>query len=143
MTLGAVNYVTSYFKYKTPTPIHGTSAKKALKRLKAELRANASSAEADLGGGDYNYLGLVLTYAEYTGMATHLSLFQDPNYPILFHIPPGASQIDAFTIRHLQNEQTRKHYECKNVKKALQRHIQDAIKDKYLETLMNEDTQLI
>ena len=32
---------------------------------------------------------------------------------------------------------------CKNVEKALQRHIQGAIEDKYLETLINEDTQLI
>ena len=29
------------------------------------------------------------------------------------------------------------------MEKALQRHIQDAIKDKYLETLVDEDTQLI
>ena len=52
MTLGAVDYVASYFKYKTPTPIQGTPTYKALKRLKAELRANASSVETDLGGGN-------------------------------------------------------------------------------------------
>ena len=40
-------------------------------------------------------------------------------------------------------EQKRQYYECKNVEKALQRHIQDAIEDKYLEAMVNEDTQLI
>ena len=46
-------------------------------------------------------------------------------------------------LREQHKEATRKYYECKNVEKALQRHIQDAIEDKYLETLVNEDTQLI
>ena len=55
MTLGTVNYAASYFKYKTPTPIQGAPTYKSLKRLKAELRANASSVEMDLGGGDHGY----------------------------------------------------------------------------------------
>ena len=59
MTLGTVDYATSYFKYKTPTPIQGTPTNKTLKRLKTELRANASSVESDLGGGNHGYLGLV------------------------------------------------------------------------------------
>ena len=37
----------------------------------------------------------------------------------------------------------RAYYECKNVEKALQRHIQDAIEDKYLESLIDDNTQLI
>ena len=51
MTLGAVDYAASYFKYKTPTPIQGAPTNKMLKRLKQELRANPSSVESDLGGG--------------------------------------------------------------------------------------------
>ena len=46
-------------------------------------------------------------------------------------------------MREQYNEDKQKYYECKNVEKALQRHIQDAIEDKYLETMVNEDTQLI
>ena len=64
MTTGAVDYALSYFKYKTPTPIQVTPTNKALKRLKRELRANASSVESDLGGRDHGYLGLVLTDVE-------------------------------------------------------------------------------
>ena len=35
------------------------------------------------------------------------------------------------------------YYECKTEEKALQRHVQDAIEDKYLELLVDKDTQLI
>ena len=69
MTLGLVNYMASYFKYKTPTPIQGTPMYKALKRLKAELRANASSVECDLGSGNHGYLGLVLSDQEHADVS--------------------------------------------------------------------------
>ena len=65
MNFGTIDYVASYFKYKTPTPIRGIPTYKALKRLKLELQANASSVETDLGSGNHGYLGLVLTDAEY------------------------------------------------------------------------------
>ena len=52
MAPGSIDYASSYFKYKTPTPIRGEPTNKALKRLQTELRANASSVEIDLGEGD-------------------------------------------------------------------------------------------
>ena len=55
MTLGSINYATSYFKYKTPTPIQGTPTNKTLKRLKTELKTNASSVESELGDGCRKY----------------------------------------------------------------------------------------
>ena len=69
MTSGAVDYTASYFKFKTPMPIIGTPTHKTLKRLKQELRANASSVESDLGGGDHGHLGLVLIPAEYSSIS--------------------------------------------------------------------------
>ena len=104
MRLGAVDYAASYFIYKTPTPVHGTLTNKLLKRLKDELSANISSVEIDLGGGDYGYLGLVLTDTEHTGMLTQPPYFDASNYPIQLHIQSSASQFDAFTIRHLHNK---------------------------------------
>ena len=62
---GTIDYAAAHFKYKTPTPIRGAPTNKSLKRLLAELRANASSVETELGGGDHGYLGLVLTDVEY------------------------------------------------------------------------------
>ena len=51
MSLGLIDYTSSYFKYKILTPIRGVPTHKALRRLKIELQANASSIETDLGGG--------------------------------------------------------------------------------------------
>ena len=42
----------------------------------------------------------------------------------------------------MHKDQKRAYYECKNAEKAIEHHIQDAIKDKYLESLIDEDTQL-
>ena len=58
---GSIDYATSYFKYKTPTPIRDKPTNKVLKRLKIELQANASSIESDLRGEDHVSLGLVLS----------------------------------------------------------------------------------
>ena len=66
MAIGAIDYASLYFKYKTPMPIRGEPIHKSLKRLKLELQANASSVEIDLGGGNHGYLGLVLTDEEYS-----------------------------------------------------------------------------
>ena len=141
MTVGAVDYAASYFKYKTPTPIQGTPTNKTLKRLKQELRANASSVESDLGGGDHGYLGLVLTGAEYASISN--TPFDAPRYPAALTIPQGTDQVQALNLREQHKEDKRAYYECKNVEKALQRHVQDAIEDKYLESLVDDDTQLI
>ena len=53
MTVGAVDYAASYFKYKTPTPIQGAPTNKTLKRSKQKIRENASILGSDLGGGDH------------------------------------------------------------------------------------------
>ena len=141
MTAGSVDYAASYFKYKTPTPIIGAPTNKTLKRLKQELRANASSVESDLGGGDHGHLGLVLDDPEYAAISA--TPFAAPPYPATLTIPTTVTQVEALNLREAHREAKRAYYECKNVEKALQRHIQDAIEDKYLETLVNDDTQLI
>ena len=61
MAIGTIDYASSYFKYKTPTPMHRELTHKSLKRLKLDLQVNASLVEIDLGGGNHSYLGLVLT----------------------------------------------------------------------------------
>ena len=141
MTIGAVDYAASYFKYETPTPIQGTPTNKTLKRLKQELRANASSVELDLGGGDHGFLGLVLTDVEYATVSS--TAFTAPAFPAPLTIPTGTDQVTALNLREMHKEQKRAYYECKNVEKALQRHIQDAIEDKYLKSLIDDNTQLI
>ena len=141
MTLGAVDYAASYFKYKTPTPIQGTPTNKTLKQLKQELRENTSSVDSDLGGGDHGYLGLVLTNAEYATVTE--TPFVPPMYPATLTIPTGTDQVQALNLWEIHKDAKNAYYECKNVEKALQRHVQDAIEDKYIESLVDKETQLI
>ena len=99
MTLGAIDYATSFFKYKTPTPIHGAPTNKTLKRLKAELRANASSVESELGGGDHGYLGLVLTNMEYASIQPTPTPFLAPVYPAALNIVAGTDPVVALSMK--------------------------------------------
>ena len=64
MAPGTIDYASSYFKHKTPTPIRGEPTHKSLKRLQTESQANASSVETYLGGGNHGYLWLVKIEAE-------------------------------------------------------------------------------
>ena len=63
-----VDYVTTYFPHKNQTKIQGEPSHDDLKRLKMELRADASSVDSDLGGGNHGYLGLVLSDVEYLAL---------------------------------------------------------------------------
>ena len=102
ITLGAVDYAASYFKYKTPTPIQGDPTNKTLKRLKQELWANASSVESDLDGGDHGYLGLVLTDAKYSTVTA--TPFVPPTYLATLKIPTGTDQVQALNLREIHKD---------------------------------------
>ena len=142
MTLGSIDYASSYFKYKTPIPIRGEPTHKSLKRLKLELQANASSVETDLGGGNYGYLGLVLTDEEYAAIP-NTQPFVAPNYPPPLVIPTTATQIQALELKEQYEEAKRLYLECRNVEKALLRHVQDALEERYSGSLVDEYTNLL
>ena len=114
MWKGIIEYASSYFKYKTPTPIRGEPTHKSLKRLKVELQANASSVETDLGGGNHGYLGLVLTDQEYATVP-HTTPLSPPNYPPPLSIPADATPIQALELKDEHQEAKRACLECKNV----------------------------
>ena len=60
-----VDYATLYVKYPVPIPINNEPTDKSIKRLKIEIRANTSSVDTDLGGGNHGYLVLYLSDVEY------------------------------------------------------------------------------
>ena len=91
-----------------------------------------------MGGGDHGYLGLVLTNAEYATVTA--TTFLPPTYPATLTILTGPDQVQALNIREIHKDAKNAYYECKDAKKALQRHVQEAIEDKYLESLV-EKTQ--
>ena len=89
MINGNIDYATFYFKYSNHNPINGKPTNKSLKRLKTELRANASIVDTDLeGGGNHGYLGLVLSDTEYARITSMLPVFVAPNFPSALVINP-------------------------------------------------------
>ena len=83
----------------------------------------------------------MLTNAEYSTVTA--TPFVPPLYPAKLTITAGMDQVQALNLREIHIEGENVYYECKNVKKDLQRHVQDAVEGKYLESLVDEDTQLI
>ena len=142
-TANNVDYANVYFKYKIPTPINGEPSNKSLKRLKTELRANGSSVDTDLGGGDHGYLGLVLSDPEYARIQPTPTPFVAPNFPGALILDPALTAVQQVQERETQKEQVALYRECKNVEKALLRHIQTALEEKYLEAMVDDDTGLI
>ena len=142
MSTSRIDYSSTYFPYSTPTPIQGEPTYKALKRFKNELRANASSVDTDLGGGDHGYLGLVLTEDEYTRVAPRTP-FTAPDFPGVLRIPRGTDTVDAMNIREEHKRAMGVYRECREVERALMRHITTAVESKYIDFLKNDDTDLI
>ena len=88
-----IDYVSTYFHHKTPTVVRGEPTYIDLKRIKTELRANASSVESDLGGGDHGYLFLVLSDAEYLQIPGITAAAVPPTWPGNLTIDPTFTQI--------------------------------------------------
>ena len=116
MTTGNIDYATVYFKYRNPTPINGEPVNKTLKRLKTELRANASGVDTDLGGGDHGYLGLVLRGVKYAHI-TPTNSFIPRNFPGLLVIDPAQTAAQQVQALDTHNEAIALFRECKNTKK--------------------------
>ena len=139
-----IDYVTTYFPHKVPTLVRGVPNYANIKRVKTELRANASSVDSELGGGDHGYLGLVLSNVEYLAVpGVNGNMFQPPAYPRAFVISPTASAVEALQRREAHNEQIRLYRECQNVEKAIMKHLQNSFQSQYLEAFVDEDTALL
>lgn len=95
---GSIDYTSSYFKHKTPTPIRGPPINKALKRLKLELQLNSSSVETDLGGGNHGFLGLVLSDQEHATTPS-MQPFVLPNYPAPLNISNNTTSMQAMQLK--------------------------------------------
>ena len=126
------NYAASYFKHPTPIPINGEPTKKSPKRIKTKLRANASSVDTDLGGGDHGYLGLVLIDAKYARINPTPAYFSAPNFPAGRVIIATDTAVEAMQTREMHAEKTRIYREYKNVEKALLRHIYTSIEENHI-----------
>ena len=69
--------------------------------------------------------------------------FIAPNYPPPLVIPLTSIPIQALELKGQYQEAKRLYLEYKNVEKALLQYIQDTVEDKYIESLVNEYTNLL
>ena len=69
--------------------------------------------------------------------------FAAPAFPQPLVIPNTATAVEALGLRTTYLEAKNSYIECKNIERALLRHIQDAIEEKYVEVLVDEFTSLI
>ena len=69
--------------------------------------------------------------------------FVAPTYPDPLFMPNNTTPIEAWNIKDQHAEAKRSHLECKNVEKALMRHVQDATEWKCIELLLDEHVNLI
>ena len=93
-----VDYVNTYFPHPEPTKIEGEPTYKSLTTVNNELKANASSVDSELGGGNHGYLGLVLSDPEYATIPGTVP-FEPPAFPDPLVVPPTATQVQAFNLK--------------------------------------------
>ena len=58
-------------------------------------------------------------------------------------IPANATQLQALELKQQHEEEKRLYLECRNVEKALLRHIQEALEEQYIGHLVDEFTNLL
>ena len=77
-----VDYINTAFEYPELTKIHDVPTYKLLKKIKDELKTNASKVQCDLGGGKHGHLGLILSDADYENVSTTANV--RPKHPGTF-----------------------------------------------------------
>ena len=85
----------------------------------------------------------MLSDAEYARITPTPAAFVAPNFPGALVLDPSLTAIQAVQVREMHNEDIALYRECKNVEKALLRHVQTAVEDKFIEFMVDEDTDLI
>ena len=97
-----VNYVGTYFEYKTLTKIHGEPTFESIKKIKDELKANAMAVNSELGGGRHGHSGLVLAAEEYRRISN--TPYRRPQDPGELNIPENTTQHEATRLRNEHKE---------------------------------------
>ena len=94
-----------------------------------------------LGGANHGYLGLLIFDAAYALISNQP--FVRPVYPGILVIPVGTPAHMSTTLREQHREALRLFMECKNVEKALQQQLTEAIDPVYLNALRDANTNAI
>ena len=114
----------SLFEYRALTKINGEPTYESLKRLKEQLKANATKIISNIGGGQHGHLGLVKPL-EY-GNASAIPYVRPPP-PVPLVIQPSTTARQENTIREDYKKATELFHETVNLKQTLKARILEAI----------------
>ena len=136
-----VDYRQTLFETTTLPKHTGEPTFEILRNLHNLLKTNSSDVLTSLGGGNHGYLGLLLSDARYALVSP--APFIRPIHPGILVIPPATTQHMASTLRDQHKEALRLFIECKNVEKALQQQLSEAIDNIYLDALRDANTNAL
>ena len=150
------DYWSEYFEYKTLHKIHGQTTLESLVILFQQLKRNAQKLQTTLGGGQLEYLALILPPATHNTIPNS-TLFVRPTDPDIFSptAPTGIvicagsgaivtlTVVDITTQKISHNELKRQYNETQAVKSALQMQFTTSIDGNYLRPLRNMHTDMI
>ena len=128
-TTANIDYIHTSFQYPVLTKVHDIPTYEVLKRIKDEIKANASNV-CDLGGGQHSHLGLVLTPAEYSNIS--VTAYTCPTYPGPNPVV-GNTQWENQVNRNKHNESICLFCEANRVEAALLSQLTLALPPLYLE----------
>ena len=129
---------TKRFEYRTLHKIHGEPTYATLKRLKDQLRTNASGISSNLGGGNHGHLGLILTNAEYANVSP--VPYVRPPHPGPLVIPPAATARQETGIREDYKLALKLFHDTIDLERALKNQITESIDSIYTEELRDPTT---
>ena len=135
-----IDYVHTSFQYPLLTKVHDTPTYETLKRIKDEMKANASNVQCDLGGGKHGHLGLVLTPTEYATISD--IAYERPVHPGVDPIA-GNTQWENQVNRDRHQEQIRLYREANGVEAALLGQLTTALPPLYLESYRDSSSNQI
>ena len=90
LSVSLTNYRDLYFMYKNLIQISGKPSFPTLHQLLLELKANAGSVPISLGGGDHDFIGIILPAPTYATIAPMTS-FIIPVYPGMPTVAEGTT----------------------------------------------------
>ena len=136
-----VNYVDTYFEYKTLTKIHGEPTFESIKKIKDELKVNTMAVNSEVGGGRHGPIGLVLTHEECVRISNEP--YTRPDYSGQLRIPGGATQHEATRLRNEDKKVNKLFRKTIDLEKAFRYQITAAVPEEYLDTLRNREVNAI
>ena len=138
MSTSSTNYRESVFRHPDLTKIHGEPTFATLTVLSRELKANAKSVHATLGGAAHGHLGLVLSPAQYALVS------ETPYVRVLFPaplaIPVGTTRLAAEELERNHKEEIRAFRELTGVENALKTQLLKAVEPAYVAAILDPVT---